>query len=160
MWVCRAGKEAFYYDYFLQNSRIFLAWDGYKIDLSHFTRIGDFRNIVAHEKQTDNAISISNWAGQLCSFVNRMEINDLVLVPDKGSHFFALAKVVGDYCYTPDEDHNICHQRAVMILLSEIPKSIFPQDVQYGLRAYRTVYRVKQEERILQLIDNWKQKGR
>lgn len=30
IWVCRAGASGKNYDYFINNQRIYLSWDGYK----------------------------------------------------------------------------------------------------------------------------------
>ena len=130
------------------------------VDLSKYTNKNDFRNLVSNEMQTSNRTSVSNWTGQLIAFSKDMQIGDYVLIPSRNSSSFTITRIKSEYLYCPDNEKGLVHQRRADILLRDIPKAIFPQDVQYGLRAYRTVYRVKQEELIIKTIEDWeKQKG-
>ena len=158
MWVCRAGKNAVFLDYFIEHSRIYLAWEGFKIDLKSVSQTSEYRTIVGKEKKTDNRRSVSNWAGQLNDFANEMQEKDYVFVPYKDSHFFALVRVAGPYEYDETNEKQLYHTRMVDIIAKNIPKNIFPQSIQYGLRAYRTIYRVKNEEAIMTIIMQWMQK--
>ncbi len=51
MWVIRAGQNALYYDKFIQNSKVYIPWDGYKLDLSEIKSRSDFRTVVEKEKE-------------------------------------------------------------------------------------------------------------
>ena len=73
MWVVRAGQGAVFYKKFLDEKRIFIPWDGFCADLKDYKCLADYRFLVEKEKNTDNRTSVSNWAGQLYSFV--WEIN-------------------------------------------------------------------------------------
>ena|GEM_PF-1963001 len=158
MWVCRAGKNALFLDYYIEHSRIYLAWEGFKINFKSVSQISDYRTIVGKEKKTDNHTSISNWAGQINAFVNEMHEKDYVLVPYKDSHFFAFVRVSGPYEYDDMNEKKLYHTRTVDIISEKIPKDIFPQSIQYGLRAYRTIYRVKNEDIIMRILMQWIQK--
>ena len=68
IWVCRAGKDSIFLDSFLKCSKIFLPWEGYKVDLSKFDTLQDYRNLVIKEKGELNRTTISNWSAQLFSF--------------------------------------------------------------------------------------------
>lgn len=156
IWVCRAGKNACYLEMFLENNRIYLPWEGYKADLSKFDSVVDFRALVIKEKNIDNQTSVSNWSGQLRSFVNEMQINDLVLLPDVHSRKYHLVKIVNDYEYLGDKI-NFSHSRKIKVLVKDIPRNIFPQSIQYSLGAYRTLFKVKREDDILKMILMWKE---
>ena len=158
MWVCRAGKDAVYLDYFIKTSKIYLAWDGFNINLKDVENKGEYRKIVSEEKNTDNPTSISNWAGQINAFVEEMRSGDYALIPHRNSTFFDLVQVVGEYEYNAQNENKLFHSRKAIFLTTAIPKVIFPQTIQYGLRAYRTVYKVKNEELILEIIKSWRQK--
>ena len=160
MWVCRAGKDAQFLDYYVEASKIFLPWDGFRLDLSLVASLADYRSIVSTEMETDNCTSISNWAGQLNAFVNEIQTGDYVLVPYKNSRFFALVQVIGAYEYNESNEKNLYHAHKVNVLDVDIPKDIFSQSIQYGLRAYKTVYRVKNEDMILTKKKKWKQEGK
>ena len=159
VWVCRAGKDAVHYNYCLDHSCVVLAWDGFIVDLSKYTNKNDFRNLVSNEMQTSNRTSISNWTGQLIAFSKDMQIGDYVLIPARNSSSFTITRIKSEYLYRPDNEKGLVHQRRADILLRDVPKTIFSQDIQYGLRAYRTVYRVKQEELILKTIADWEKKN-
>ena len=149
IWVCRPGKEGKYYPLFCKNSRIYLAWDGYKTDLSSYKTRDEFRSIVEEEKNVKAKHSISNWAGQLYSFCVGMEIGDYVMIPGKRSKKFMLAKICGDYEYRKDDV--LQHSRKIEILVKDIPKSNFNQTIQYSLGAFRTVFKTKFEDEILKV---------
>ena len=158
LWVCRAGQKAKYYDRFLEEQKIYLSWDGYQVDLSNYDTMARFRELVAVEKQTDNRTSISNWAGQLYSFVYDMKNGDLVLVPASNSHSFLLAEITGDYHFDENNVDGLFHSRAIKPLVQDVPKEVFTQQLFYSLGAYRTVFKAKQEASVIQAIKKWSER--
>ena len=155
MWLIRAGKDAVYYDVFMNSQKVYLPWCGFNLDLSSFTNPKEFRTVVEKEKENSNRTSISNWAGQLYSFVRRIQIGDYVLIPTKGSHCYCLSAIIGNYQYSDGNTNGLCHSRSIQILQRNIPKSIFPQAIIYSLGAYRTLFSVHHEETVKQLIEQW-----
>ncbi len=156
MWVCRAGENSVYYDVFKEKNTIFLAWKGFDVDLFTFTDKEELRAFVIKEKKIDNRTSISNWVGQLLSFYKEMLYNEYVLVPSKGSRFYSLARIAGDYEYRKYADSILYHSRSVEFLRHDIPREIFDQDIVYSLGAYRTLFKVKHEQRVLDTIEHYK----
>ena len=152
MWVCRAGKDALYIDKVKADGKIYLFWEGYKNDYSSIQDLKGFRNIVQTEKGEESKTSISNWAAQLYAFCKTIKKNDFVLIPYYKAHKYLLVKVIGDYTYQATEEYP--HSRPVEIVREDIPKEIFPQDIIFSLNAFRTIYKVKNEERILQIINS------
>lgn len=159
MWVCRAGKNAVYLDYFIRQKRIFLAWTGFKINLSKINDKKEYRNLVSKEMGTSNTTSISNWTGQILAFVKEMQVGDKVLIPYKGSRSFALVSIRGSYEFNEKDEVSLYHSRKVEVDAISIPADIFPQNIKYDLRAYRTIYKVKNEDYILDLINKWKKEN-
>lgn len=157
MWVIRAGQNALHYDKFVQNSKVYIPWDGYKLDLSNVKTRADFRTVVEKEKGTDNRTSVSNWAGQLYTFTQEIEEDDLVLIPSKGSHTYCLAKITGTYCFDENETDNLYHCRDIEILEADIPRDIFSQTVIYSLGAFRTIFKAKHEDEIMKTINKWRE---
>ena len=142
MWVIRAGQDSLHYDKYLETSKVYIPWDGYKLNLSNIKTRADFRAVVEKEKVTDNRTSVSNWAGQLYSFTQEMEQGDNVLIPSKGSHSYCHAKIVGDYCFDPNDENKLYHSRSIEIIEKDIPKVIFAQSIIYSLGAFRTLFKV------------------
>ena len=160
MWVIRAGQNALHYDKYIQNSKVYIPWDGYKIDLSEIKTRAEFKTVVEKEKGTNNRTSVSNWAGQLYTFTQGIEKGDLILIPSKGSHTFCLAKIKGDYSFDENEKDKLYHCRDIEILKKDIPKNIFSQSVIYSLGAFRTIFKAKRESEILKTINEWKEEDR
>lgn len=152
MWVCRAGKLAQYYDEYLNNSIISLPWDGFEIDLSGYRSLPEFRDLVKEEKGDVHRTSISNWASQIYSFCIEMKIGDYVLIPAKYSKKYMLATIESNYYFVKNMD-NLHHIRKIKILKQDIHRECFPQNIQYSLGAFRTVFKPKDEEEILNIIN-------
>lgn len=157
MWVIRAGQNALYYDKYIQNSKVYIPWDGYRLDLSEIKSRLDFRTVVENEKGTDNRTSVFNWAGQLYTFTQEIDKGDLVLIPSKGSHTYCLEKITGYYCFDINEKDKLYHCHNIEILERNIPRDIFPQSVIYSLGAFRTIFKAKHEDEIMKTINKWKE---
>ena len=160
MWVIRAGQNDLYYDKFIHNSKVYITWDGYKVDLSGIKMRADFRTIVEKEKGIDNRTSVSNWAGQLYAFAHEIEIGDYVLIPSKVSHTYCFARIIGNYFFDKNEKDKLYHCRTVEIIETDIPKDLFSQQVIYSLGAYRTIFKAKHEDDIITTINKWKEEKR
>ena len=152
MWVCRSGTDAKHYDAFKYNNVIFLAWDGFDINLNSFTDKNDLRAYVINERHTDNRTSVSNWIGQLISFSKEMKSGEYVLIPNRRSRTYSLAKIIGDYEYRKFPNTDLYHSHDIEFLYHDIPREIFDQDIVYSLGAYRTLFKVREEKRVLDTI--------
>ena len=157
----RAGKESIYLQKFIDSSRIFLPWEGYKTNLGKLENRDEFKRLVIKEKGDQNRTTIANWAGMLFSFSKEMKVGDYVLIPTRHSKMYYLAKVSGDYEFNVKDTDNLFHSRAIEIMVSDIPKNIFSQQVVYSLGAFRTVFKVKYEDEVIASIKKWnKEVGR
>ena len=144
-----------YADYYLKSERIYIPWDGFKENLSLYKTREDMKALVIAEKGSVAKTSISNWAGQLYSFCWEMTIGDKVLVPYNNSKRFALVSIIGEYCFSPENENKLWHSRAIRILSSDIPANVFNQSIRYSLGAFRTIFRAKDEKKILELINQY-----
>ena len=159
MWVVRAGKKAIYYRKYITDSRIYIPWDGYEIDLSAFNTYGEFKELVLKEKGDDNSrTSISNWTTQLFSFAREMRIGDKILIPSEFSRSYCLATISGEYVFEKKDKEKLYHSRSINIIEQGIPRDIFEQNIIYSLGAYRTVFHVKYEKEIIDTINNWRKR--
>ncbi len=157
MWLIRAGRNATYYDVILKMQKVFLPWEGYHYNFKSIKTKEELRTAVGNEKQTDNRTSVATWVGQILDFVQKMQIDDYVLIPSKGSHTYALAVITGDYEYDPNQCECLQHSRPIKILIESFPRDILSQHLQYSLGAFRTVFQVKYQEEIFQAIEEWKE---
>ena len=154
LWVCRAGMKAIYLDYYLNNSRVYLPWDGFNTDLSMLKDMDAFRKLVLDEKGEAERTSVSNWAGQLYSFCRVMRTGDYVLIPHLGSRKYTLAQITGEYEYSQNNEKSLWHSRTIRIIKSGIDRNVFSQTVRYSLGAFRTLFKVKYERECLDAINN------
>lgn len=153
MWVCRAGIKSKALPLFENNSKIYLAWDGFRYDLSTGNNLSDYRKLVEKEKNTNNRTTVSNLGIQLFNFAKNIRIGDYVLIPCHGSRSYHLARLIGEYTYSPDEEFP--HSIKVKFFVKNIPADIFPQSVRYSLGAFRTLFKAKHEKFILLKIKEW-----
>ena len=149
MWVCRPGQQGKYYELFVATQRIYLAWDGYRKDFSGLMTRAEFKDVVVAEKNPEARTTLSNWSGQLFSFCVEMQNGDYVLIPSRNSRTYLLCQIAGNYEF--DSASELPHSRKVQIVSKPIPRDTFSQPIQYSLGAYRTVFRVKQEQEVLNL---------
>ena len=156
IWVCRAGMDSIYLDFFLKNAKIYLPWDGFRVNLKEFPDREQLKELVKKEKGDVARTSISNWSGQLYSFCWEMNINDFVLIPHRGSRAYTLAKIIGDYSFDISSEKGLWHSRDIEILLSDIPREVFSQSMKYSLGAYRTVFKVRDKEELLAAITKYR----
>lgn len=155
MWVCRAGYQAMYLDLFMQEKRIYLAWRGFNQDLNAFHTIQEAKDLVRNEIKSNNRISVSNRTGQLIAFREWMRINDYVVIPHPRSKAYTLTKIVGDYSYQKESSNDLHHYRQIDILKVGVPRDAFTQELVYSLGAYRTIFKAKHEEEILEVFRSW-----
>ncbi len=155
MWLCRTGKKYEYYTAIAEHSELFLPWEGFNVDFSSLDGRSAFRELVQSEMHSDNQTSISNWSGQLYAFCNEIEVEDLILLPERVG-FYSLAQITGEYRYCENSIYGLHHCRNVVLLKRGIPRDIFPQHIKYSLQAYRTLFQVKNEDEVKETILKWK----
>lgn len=148
--MVRAGKDGEREDTALEDRVVLIGFP----ELDDLAGVGSrdevrTRLAAAAPHLSDNAII--NYAGQVWSFVGRIQPGDLVVLPLKSSAAIAIGKVTGDYQYDASAPPDARHRRAVEWLREDVPRSVFGQDLLYSLGAFLTVCQIKRnnaEERI------------
>ena len=82
--------------------------------------------------------AVSNFAGQLWAFAVAMKQGDLVVLPRKLTSQIAIGRVAGPYEYR-QVDNTFRHVRPVEWLQTDLPRTVFEQDLLYSLGAFMTV---------------------
>ncbi len=85
---------------------------------------------------------VANWVGQLWAFRERMQADDLVVLPLKTQAAIAIGKVGGSYAYRQDLGAQVHHTRPVTWLRTDIPRARFDQDLLYTFGAFLTVCQI------------------
>ena len=88
---------------------------------------------------------MGNFAGQLCAFAVAMKEGDLVVLPRKRTSQIAIGRVGGPYSYR-EVDGRSRHTRPVEWLQTELPRTIFEQDLLYSFGAFMTVCRISRND--------------
>ena len=98
---------------------------------------------------------MSNVSRQLLAFAVAMKQGDLVVLPRKLTPQIAIGRVTGPYEYRQlgDSSH---HVRAVKWLQTDLPRTVFEQDLLYSLGALQTVCNISRnnaEQRVAAVAD-------
>ncbi len=158
IWVCRAGMKSIFLDTFLNTKKVYLPWDGFKVNLKLYPDREKMKNLVREEKGDVARTSISNWSGQLYSFCWEMNLGDYVLIPHRGSRNYTFAKIISDYSFCDSNENGLWHSREIIILQTGIPREVFSQSMRYSLGAYRTIFKVKDEDELLATIAEFRKR--
>lgn len=160
LWVVRAGAHGEYEQKFLEESRIYLTWDELNINLSTIQDWDELKEKLATYYPDVSKNAISNYAGQITSFYQTMNLKDWVIVPSKYNPTINVGEIVSDYTYNSKAGDPYYHHRKIKWIEKDIPRSNFDQDLLFSIGAFLTVFQVKRnnaEERIKAMANNkWK----
>ncbi|MBV8520966.1 MAG: hypothetical protein JOY71_02345, partial [Acetobacteraceae bacterium] len=74
---------------------------------------------------------LANWNGQLWAFRDRIQKDDLVVLPLKRRSAIAIGRVTGGYAYE-ELGKDGYHTRPVKWIKTDIPRTVFDQDLLYS----------------------------
>jgi restriction system protein len=149
VWLVRAGKYGQREEAALEKSMAVIGWD----ELPDLTPIKSRDALAQLLKQTypdDGPNTLANWNGQLWAFRDRIQKNDLVVLPLKGRSAIAIGRVAGAYSYQPKGTDGY-HTRPVKWLRTDIPRTAFDQDLLYSFGAFMTVCQISRNDAELRI---------
>lgn len=149
IWVCRTGLNGQHEKTFFENSCICLTREGFDFDLTKCVKEQIIERIVELNPEAARQ-TISNTWSQINIFVDKMTIGDIVIIPKKKSYDVNVAVITSDYCFREDIDFPLNHSRKIKLLANNVDTTRFPQDIRYSLGAFRTVFGIRQEERLVE----------
>ena len=153
VWICRAGKNSVFFSRFVNDSRIYLTWDRWEIDLRMLpAEQEELRRFVAKECGDVQRSSISNHTGQILVFRDRMHVDDWVIVPSEKSREYSIGIIKSNYCYSADAEDHLRHWRDVEWRFHHIPRASFSQSMQYSLGTYRTIFSLNDTDEFFNFI--------
>lgn len=142
VWLVRAGSHGEYEDKFIQDKRIYLTWEGLKTNLAKL----EWEEVIAELNRVYpdcKPKSISNWTGQLWSFVRRLEIGDWIVLPIKSQPVIQIGKITGKYVFDKSAPDPFFHSHTVEWIGEAIPRANFSDDILYSFGAFLTVCRIQ-----------------
>jgi restriction system protein len=144
LWIVRAGKHGESESKFLESSAVYLQWTQLADEnLSTVKLDGDVLKLLQKHSPNEGENRLGNWARQIRAFVVDMQPKDIVILPLKSTGAIAVGEVSGTYTYVPNADPLFRHLRKVKWLNTEVPRSIFGQDLLFSFGAFLTVCRIQ-----------------
>lgn len=154
VWLVRAGRHGEREELALNNGISELMWHEMP-DLSNIDSWEELKELFMKVYPDSTKHSAANQIGQIWTFLKRMQIGDLIVLPSKFRASIAIGEIKGDYEFRKDLDSIPMHTRRVKWLNTDIPRTSFDQDLLYSLGAYMTVCQIKRnnaEERINEVL--------
>ncbi len=148
LWLVRAGRFGEHEQRFLQDSRVFLTWDGALQDIP-LTAAKDYdgiKRLVLEAYPTESKNRLQNWAGQIWAFAIPIKVGDWVALPRKTKAAIAFGEVTGPYDYNASGELPYRHSRSVKWLNTDVPRTTLDQDLLYSLGAFMTVCEIKRND--------------
>lgn len=160
LWMVRGGRRGEFEALSLEEGIVGIGWNELP-DLSAESNRDSIRELLEQHYPAASKAKISNLTGQLNSFANRIEVGDLVIMPQKAGPYFAIARVIGPYEYTAKYD-GVLHVRRVNWLETHVPRTKFDQDLLNSLGSIMTVCKIERnnaEERVKAIVEGRSDSG-
>ncbi|HBS13079.1 MAG TPA: restriction endonuclease [Flavobacteriaceae bacterium] len=142
------GDDEVYFDEAKDTSSLVLGWGG-DID---FTGCNNLNNIKKKLPGNPDGARIIN------SFINKMKVNDLVIISDGNRRFKAIAKITGNYTY--DEGSDLPQKRKIeWIQLFSPSKSVLEISAKYFTQMTINEPQHIDKEKLKQVLENTPSQG-
>ena len=163
LWLIRAGSRGEHEQKFLDEGRVYVAWEGLDVDLGALAdRQALVRELEARFPD-EKARALVNWSSQVWPFVKEMATGDWVVMPSKLQSGLYFGELTSDYHFEAAGPNPYFHWRAINWFSGLIPRSVFPQDLLYSFGAFMTICRVQRndaEARVRAMAaSNWHPEG-
>lgn len=158
LWLVRAGRYGEQEESALQHNVAAIGWDDLP-DLSSIKSKEELKDLYERVYPGNKKMALANEVGQLWTFINKIQVNDLIVLPLKLRYAIAIGRVIGPYQYRTDLSPNIYHARPVKWIKTDIPRTAFEQDLLYSFGACMTVCQILRnnaEERVLAILEGKK----
>lgn len=152
VWLCRAGKMGEHEARFFEDKRVYFTFEEIDRSLASFSSKKDLQQYFVSVRPAMSEGTARVFASQGFAFCFEMQQGDWIVTPSKTVpgllHF---AKITGDYTYSEDGEETYRHYRSVS-WFAEMNRSQFEQDIQYSLGALMTICKLRQGERIQNIV--------
>ena len=146
LWVTRTGRYGTHEQRFLDTSRLYLTWDGFRVDLATKKSKDEvLQELRAHYPDAPEGRQ-QNHAAQIWAFAKKMERGDWVVVPSKQKPAIHVGEIVGKYEFDTSAEDPYFHSRTLKWIAKDIPRSVFDQDLLYSFGAVQTIFEVSRND--------------
>lgn len=154
LWQVRVGRDIEREQIVLNEGIVFVGWETLS-NLESIQSKAELETLCKKAYPNEKVLTISNWVRQIWTFIKRIELNDLVIIPLKSRSAYAVGRIIGPYQYRSDFSSNLCHTRSVEWIKKDIPRSAFDQDILNSLGSILSVCQIQRnhaEERIQAML--------
>lgn len=163
LWLVRAGSHGEFEKKFIQENLVYATWEDLDVDFRALTSKELLRQALVDTYPDAPKGRITNHLGQLWAFGHEMKVGDWVAMPLKRKAAIAFGEIKGEYEYHPGAEDPFYHGRKVKWLSTEVPRSVFDQDLLYSFGAFMTICKIQRndaESRVHAIAANgWKSTG-
>jgi len=146
LWLVRAGGHGEFEKKFLDESKIYLTWEGIDTNLGQFKDRDDLRNYLERIYPDSSKGTITNHTSQIWAFSHSIKSGDWVVLPSKHKSAIHIAKVKSSLNYDDNAEDIYRHCYQVDWFATDIPRSNFDQDILYSFGAFMTVCQIKRND--------------
>lgn len=159
LWLVRAGANGEREVQAIEQSKLYPGFVEVR-DLASMKDRESILEILRTDLSGQKANTLKNFSAQLNSFVNRMKVNDYVVMPRKRTDGVAIGVVTGEYEF--DEETAFKHSRAVEWKAESLSRDTFKQDLRHSFGAFMTICEIKRNsalERVESALNTGKDLG-
>ena len=133
LWLIRAGSRGEHEQKFLDEGRVYVAWDGLDVDLGALRDRQGLIRVLEERFPDEKAKALVNWSSQVWPFAQDMAKGDWVVMPSKLQSGLYFGELTSDYHFEAAGPNPSYHWRTVNWFSGLIPRTVFPQDLLYSL---------------------------
>lgn len=163
LWLIRAGSRGEHEQKFIDEGRVYVAWDGLDVDLGALADRQALIGVLEERFPDEKAKALLNWSSQVWPFAKDMAAGDWVVMPSKLQSGLYFGELTGGYHFEAAGPNPYYHWRSINWFSGLIPRSVFPQDLLYSFGAFMTICRVQRndaEARVRAMAgNNWQAEG-
>jgi restriction system protein len=146
LWLIRAGSRGEHEQKFLDEGKVYVAWDGLNVDLMQLADRQALIQAMEQRYPDEKPKALINWSSQVWSFGREMAAGDWVVMPSKIQSGLYFGELKGSYNYAASGPDPYFHWRAIDWFSGLIPRSVFPQDLLYSFGAFLTICKVQRND--------------
>ena len=146
LWLIRAGSRGEHEQMFLDEGRVYVAWEGLDVDLSLLADRQDLIQVLEDRFPDEKAKALVNWSSQVWPFVKDMASGDWVVMPSKLQSGLYFGELTSDYHFKAAGPNPYYHWRSINWFSGLIPRTVFPQDLLYSFGAFMTICRIQRND--------------
>jgi len=144
--LIRAGSRGEHEQKFLDEGRVYVAWEGLDVDLSLLADRQDLIRVLEERFPDEKAKALVNWSSQVWPFVKDMAQGDWVVMPSKLQSGLYFGELTSNYHFEAAGPNPCYHWRSINWFSGLIPRTVFPQDLLYSFGAFMTICRLQRND--------------